>query len=114
VVLAREHEGLHDARAVDRLRDLLGVLGDDREQVGQQLALERREVGGDVGDRAVRMVGAVDRPVPRDRDRGVAFRRAARDRRVLGARLVLLRRGQAACRIVSLLRYVSPSSSLRW
>ena len=42
VVLAGEHERLHDARAVDRLGDLVGVLLDDREQVGEQLALEPR------------------------------------------------------------------------
>ena len=40
VVLAGEHERLHDAGAVHVLGDLVGVLLDDREQVGQQLALE--------------------------------------------------------------------------
>ena len=81
VVLAGEDEGLDDARAVDRLGDLVRVLGDDREQVGHQLALERREVGRDVGDRAVRLVGAVDGPVAGDRHRRVRLRRAAGDRR---------------------------------
>ena len=32
----------HDLAAVDRLGDLVGVLLDDREQVAEQLALERR------------------------------------------------------------------------
>ncbi|HWM12365.1 MAG TPA: hypothetical protein VNO82_23595, partial [Solirubrobacteraceae bacterium] len=105
--------GLHDARAVDRLGDLVGVLGDDGEEVGDQLALERREVVGDVGDRPVRVVGAVDRAVAGDGDRDVGLRRPARDRR-LGARAVLLSRAQAASRIVSLVRNRSPSSSLRW
>ena len=98
--------------AVDRLGDLVGVLLDDREQVGEQLALERREVVRDVRGRAVRVHRAVDGPVAGDRDGLVPVQRAARHRRV-GPRLVLLRRNQAACRrVVSLVRYVSPSSSL--
>ena len=49
--------------------------------------------------------------------------RSVRDRRVrqpfvrdlrVRPRSVLLSRGQAACRFMSLLRYRSPSSSLRW
>jgi hypothetical protein len=114
VVLAGEDEGLDDALAVDGLGDLLGVLGDDREEIGEQLALERGEVLRDVGDGPVRVVGAIDRLVARDGDRRVAVRRAVGDRR-LGARpVLLLGGGQAACRIVSLVRYLSPSSSLRW
>jgi hypothetical protein len=46
VVLAREHERLDDRVAVDGLRDLVGVLLDDREQVADELALEIGEVGG--------------------------------------------------------------------
>jgi hypothetical protein len=112
VVLAREREGLHDAAAVDLLGDLVGVLLDDREQVGEQLALERREVVGDVRGRAVRVERAVDGPVAGDGDRDLPVQRAARDRRI-GAWLILLRRRQAACRrVVSLVRYLSPSSSL--
>ncbi len=42
VVLAGEHERADDRVAVDGLGDLLGVLLDDREQVGEELALERR------------------------------------------------------------------------
>ena len=114
VVLAGEDEGLHDALAVDLLGDLVGVLLDDREQVGEQLALDGREVVRDVRGRTVRVHGAVDGPVAGDRDGLVPVQRAARDRRA-GPRLVLLRRDQAACRrVVSLVRYVSPSSSLSW
>jgi hypothetical protein len=150
VVLAREREGLDDAGAVDALGDLVGVLLDDREQVGEQLALDRREVVGDVGREAVRELGAVDRDVASDRDGAVdlqplgAVRRLRRARAVAAARAVrggnvrrrdtvrrrgldglppggsglrasfVLLRGQAACRIVSLLRNLSPSSRRRW
>ena len=44
VVLAGEQERLQDRLAVDRRGDLVRVLGDDREQVREQLVLERREV----------------------------------------------------------------------
>jgi hypothetical protein len=44
VVLAGEQERVQDGLAVDRLGDLVGVLGDDREQVREQLVLERRQV----------------------------------------------------------------------
>jgi hypothetical protein len=95
VVLAREHEGLDHTHAVDVLGDLVRVLRDDREEVGEQLALDRREVGRDVGgQRTVRVV--IDGLVRGDGDR------------------LVLRGGQAACGIVSLVRYRSPSSSLRW
>jgi hypothetical protein len=113
VVVAGEDEGLDDAGAVDRLGDLVGVLLDDREQVGEQLALEVREVGRGFGDRGVRLVGAIDRLVAGDGDRRVRLRRTAGDRR-LRPRGVLLSRSQAACRVVSLVRYRRPSSSLRW
>jgi len=111
VVLAGEHERLNHAVAVDRLGDLVGVLLDDREQVVQQRPLDRCQVGRDIGgQRARRRVGEVDGTVGRDGDRNVGLGRAAGDRR---ARFVLLR-SQAACRVVSLVRYWSPSSSLRW
>ena len=42
VVLAGEHERVDHAAAVDGPRDLVGVLLDDREEVGEQLALDRR------------------------------------------------------------------------
>jgi hypothetical protein len=48
VVLAREHERRRDRVAVDRDERVLGVLLDDREEVGQQLALalgEQSELG---------------------------------------------------------------------
>jgi hypothetical protein len=97
VVLAGEHERLHDAAAVDVLGDLVGVLGDDRKQVREQLALDRREVRRDVDrQRAGRVLGTVDRPVAGDGDG------------------LVLCGTQAACGIVSLVRYRSPSSSLRW
>jgi hypothetical protein len=75
-VLAGEDERAHHPLAVDVERDLVGVLLDDREQVGQQLALDRRQVGGGVGERAVRVVREVDRPVAGDGDRRVRVRRA--------------------------------------
>ena len=68
VVLAGEHERL-DRRGGGRRRgDLVGVLLDDREQVGEQLALERREVGRRLGRRVVLVVLAVDGLVGRDGD----------------------------------------------
>ena len=63
VVLAGEDEGVDHAPAVDLARDLVGVLLDDREQVREQLALGRRQVGGRLGRRAVLVVLAVDRLV---------------------------------------------------
>ena len=51
VVLAGEDERLLDPRAVDRQRGLVGVLLDDREEVGEQAALGLVEVGA--VDRAV-------------------------------------------------------------
>jgi hypothetical protein len=102
VVLAGEHERLDDGLAVDRLRDLLGVLLDDREEVAQQLALERREVGR----RLQRGGGARARPVDRA-VRGDADAGAAAIRRRGGA-------GQAAALSVLLARYRSPSSSRCW
>jgi hypothetical protein len=59
VVLAGERERRQHGLAVDRLDDLVGVLGHDREQVREQLVLERREV---VRDRESAVVGAL-RPV---------------------------------------------------
>jgi hypothetical protein len=67
------------------------VLGDDREHVGEQLALQRRQVGREVDRRRVGVLGAVDRPVPGNGDRGI-LRRAAGDRRmaVVGQRVFRL------------------------
>jgi hypothetical protein len=116
VVLAGEDERPHHALAVDVERDLVGVLLDDREQVGQQLALDRRQVGGQIRERPVRVVRAVDRPVTGDGDRRVRVDRAvgrsrpARDRRPPQ----LSRGGQAALRIVSVVRNRSPSSRRAW
>jgi hypothetical protein len=61
VVLAGEHERVQQARLVDRRGGLVGVLGDDREQVGQQLALERRQVGGRLRRRGRVRARAADR-----------------------------------------------------
>jgi len=69
VMLAREQERLEHRLAVHLVGDLFGVLGDDREQVGQQLVLERRDVGGDRYRAVVAVLGDVDRLVRRDRDR---------------------------------------------
>jgi hypothetical protein len=105
VVLAREHEGLRHAIAVDGLGDLVRVLLDDREQVGQQVLLEAREVDRDRAARARVRSGVVDGRVRGDRDGAV--RRAARDRELLvGA--------YAAAAIGVLLRYRRPSSRRRW
>jgi hypothetical protein len=119
VVLAGEREGAQDGAAVDPLDDLVGVLGDDREQVREQLVLERGEVGGD-GERAVvAVLGAIDGAVRGDGDRrlGVGLRRAAGDDgrpRGIGP-VAVVSAVQAAASVVSLLvRYRRPSSSRRW
>jgi hypothetical protein len=108
VVLAGEQEGVQDGLAIDRLGDLVGVLGDDREQVRQQLVLERRQVVRDPQRAVVAVDGAIDRPVRRDRDRrGVCAR----------GRTVAVRAGavQAAARLgLLLLRYCWPSSNRCW
>ena len=44
VVDARVHECLFDPRSVDHQRRMVGVLLDDREQVRQELALDRRQL----------------------------------------------------------------------
>jgi hypothetical protein len=139
VVLAGEREGVQDGLAVDRLGDLVGVLGDDREQVREQLVLERREV---VRDRDGAVVGAlrpVDRAMRGDGDgrvvgAGAGLGGAARDdgRRsprfiprgraadrlgadLFGRRLALGAAVQAAASFMSLLvRYRRPSSSRLW
>jgi hypothetical protein len=100
VVLAGEHERLDDGVAVDGLGDLVGVLLDDREEVGEELALEVGEVGGRglQRGRGALLRGAVDRPVRLDAD--------ARGAVGLG--------GQAAALWVLLARNLSPSSSVCW
>jgi hypothetical protein len=103
VVLAGEHERAHDRVAVDGLRDLLGVLLDDREQVAEQLALERGQVGGRLQRRRAVGLRAVDRAVGGDADAGAIA--------ALGGRLAA---GQAAALSVLLARYRSPSSSRCW
>ena len=81
VVLAGEDERLADALAVDLADDLVGVLLDDREQVGEQRALELGEVGRRVRRRRVRVILAIDRRVARrPRPGGARGARAPRDR----------------------------------
>ena len=69
VVLAGEDERLLDARAVDLDRRVGRVLLDDREEVAEQPALERREIGALDRGPAVGMLGNPDRrtvdPAPR-------------------------------------------------
>jgi hypothetical protein len=103
VVLAGEHERVDDGLAVDRLGDLVGVLLDDREEVGEELALEVGEVGGRglQRGRGATLGGAVDRLARLDAD--------ARGPVGLGDV-----GGQAAALCVLLARNLSPSSSLCW
>jgi hypothetical protein len=136
VVLAGERERVQDGAAVDRLGDLVGVLGDDREQVGEQLVLERRQVVRDRQRAVVAVIGAVDLAVVGDRDllgagrasgddgrggpRGVPRGGAANGLRadLLGCDLqacVAVAAAQAAASAMSLLvRNCRPSSSRRW
>jgi len=100
-VLAGEHERLRHPVAVDGLGDLVGVLLDDREQVGEQVLLETREVVRDAAARPGVRRRVVDLRVTRDRDR------AAGDRRLLGG-------AYAAAGIGELVRNRSPSSRRRW
>jgi hypothetical protein len=103
VVLAGEHERPDDGVAVDVLGDLLGVLLDDREQVAEQLALERGQVGGRLQRSGGARVCPVDRAVRRDADPCAIGPRGGR-----------LAAGQAAALSVLLARYRSPSSSRCW
>jgi hypothetical protein len=48
VVVAREREGALDRVAIDRADPVLRVLGDDREEVAQQVALGGRQLLGDL------------------------------------------------------------------
>jgi hypothetical protein len=104
MVLAREHERLDDRVAVDGLGDLVRVLLDDREEVAEQLALERGEVRGRLERGGALALRAVDRAVRGDVDPGGRG----------GAARAVLRAGQAAALSVLLARYVSPSSSRCW
>jgi hypothetical protein len=93
VVLAGEDERRLDLLAVDLDGRRIGVLLDDREDVGQQAALEVREVG------------AVDGRV-RAPGRDLVDRRATDTR-------ALTRRSPYAALAVTPLRYLRPSS-YRW
>jgi hypothetical protein len=103
VMLAGEQERLQDRRAVDLIGDFVGVLGDDREQVPEQLVLQRREVRGDGEAAVVAVRGGVDRLVRRDGDDGVG-----------GPRPVVAAVQAAARLMFALFRNLRPSSSLRW
>ncbi len=91
VMATREEERLDDAVAVDRHRRLLGVLLDDREEVGEQPALGRRQLG--VVDRRGEAARA-------GRADGRARLDARSGRRGVG--------GQAACELARL-RHARPS-----
>jgi hypothetical protein len=101
VVLAGEQERAQHRRAVDRVGDLVGVLGDDREQVAEQLVLERRQVVGQREQAVVAVLGEIDRPVRGDRDRGD------------GGIAVAVQAACARLRVL-LVRYCRPSSKRRW
>jgi len=68
VVLAGEQERLQHGLAVHLVGDLVGVLGDDREQVGQQLVLERRDVARDRHRAVIAVLGDIDRLMRGDSD----------------------------------------------
>jgi hypothetical protein len=121
VVLAGEDERVGDARTVDLDDRLLGVLEDDREEVGEQLLLGRGQLAVDRSQR--RRIDGARRPGA-DADVAVDFRRRDDDRRrrVLSGRGRLRRRRavaaalrfQAATARAALLpRYCRPSSSRR-
>ena len=88
VVLAGEHERLHDLLAVDLLGDLVGVLLDDREQVGEQLPLGRGQLGGRLAAAFALGRGTVDRVVRAHRHLVAA--RGERLAQVLGDLLTLV------------------------
>ena len=105
VVLAGEQEGAQDRAAVDLVGDLVGVLGDDREQVAEQLVLERREIVGQRERAVVAVLGTVDRTVRGDRDRRQNVRLVA----------VAVQAAAGVARLgVLLVRYCRPSSKRRW
>ena len=107
VVLAGEDEGALDLVAIDLETGVVRVLLDDREEVAEQAALQRREIGALDGPDAVGVLGAAH---------GATVR--SRARRRLDCRLPVARRtpvavrsdrfGQAAWAVVSV-RYRSPS-----
>jgi hypothetical protein len=106
VVLAGEEEGAQDRLAVDRIHDLVGVLGDDREEVGEQLVLERRQVVRDRQRTVVAVLGAIDGTMRGDRDRRLDVD--------VDQRAVAVGAVQAAARLgLLLIRYCWPSSNRR-
>ncbi len=97
MMLAGEDERCEDTIAVDHRSGLVGVLLHDREEISEQLALERRELG---------ILHGLSRSGQRRVD---PYRLGA-----LRARVVP-RAGQAASRaLVSIVRYRNPSSRRAW
>jgi hypothetical protein len=110
MVDAGVHERLLDPIAIDLERRLVGVLLDDREQIRQQPALDRRQLGA--LDRGLRVgaLDAVDRGSQRDQRRAPSTA-AAIVGLALGARRVgLIGACQPLCRGFALLRNRRPSS----
>jgi hypothetical protein len=114
VVDARVDERLLDPIAIDRDGGFVGVLLDDRKQVREKPALDRRELGALDRGLCVGALDLVDRRPQRDQRRtataaavavGLALR--ARRRGLLGA-------CQPLCRGLALLRNRRPSSYRRW
>jgi hypothetical protein len=107
VVLAGEDEGALDLIAVDLEAGVVRVLLDDREEVAEQTALQRREVGAVNRADAVGVLGAADRAPIRRRARRLLDRCLPVARRTPVA-VRSDRFGQAAWAVVSV-RYRSPS-----
>jgi hypothetical protein len=118
VVLAGEEEGAQDRLAIDRVDDLVGVLGDDREEVGEQLVLERRQVVRNRQRAVVTVLGAIDGTMRSDRDRRFDVEKTTGGlppRRPPAERPVAVGAVQAAARLgLLLIRYCWPSSNRRW
>jgi hypothetical protein len=109
VVHARVHERLLNALAVDRLGRVIGMLLDDREQVAEQPALDRGQLGALDRLVSLRVLDAID-----GRARGGDPRRATRATTIGAARAAraVLRpaAGYGLPRGFAPLRYLRPSS----
>jgi hypothetical protein len=111
MVDAGVHERVLDPIAIDHDGRLVGVLLDDREQVGQQPALDRRQLGALDRRLGVRALEAVDRRSRNDQRGPAATAAVTVARLVLGVRrLRFLRVCQLFCRGFALLRNRNPSS----
>jgi hypothetical protein len=112
VVHARVHERLLNALAVDRLGRVIGMLLDDREQVAEQPALDRGQLGALDRLVSLRVLDAID-----GRARGGDPRRATRATTIGAARAARAARavlrpaaGYGLPRGFAPLRYLRPSS----